>query len=172
MLGQKKWQRQCNKCVLPHCVWTYGLEKAIYKSNNKSEANKAFGEWLLLWCVDPDNVQMTVIHTLLVFVGVTRASLCTSLGPWWVTGRARLHFTLRGDACKVVHTARQMRTQRGCFKHPPLVHIFAWWGTWMGHRHCVFSLLAILLKVLWRFILQIGVSTGCHVCDSHLINWK
>lgn len=114
-------------------------EKAIYKSNNKTEANKTFEEWLLLWCVDPDNVQMTVIYTLLVFVGVTRASLCASLGPWWVTGRARLRFTLRGNACKVVHPARQMRTQRGCFQLPPLVHIFAWWGTWTGRRHCVFS---------------------------------
>lgn len=32
------------------------------------------GSWLLLWCVDPDDVQVTVVHTLLVFVRITRAS--------------------------------------------------------------------------------------------------
>ncbi len=77
-----------------------------------------FEERLLLRCVDPDDVQVAVIHTLLVFVSVACASLHTPPGLWRVTGRAR-----RTGA--VVHAVGRRRPQHGHFHLPPLIHISA-----------------------------------------------
>lgn len=82
-----------------------------------------FKEWLLLWCVDPDDVQMTVINAFLVFVGVTCASLRPSSGCLVVSSGARMWLILREDAG--VHTDGQRRNQLNCFLH----HIFSEWGT-------------------------------------------
>lgn len=81
------------------------------------------GERHLLWSVDSDDVQVTVIHTLFVFVHVTHASLCTSPGPRRVAGGAKLCSTLRGDADEVAHAAGQKCAQQDRFKLPPPVHI-------------------------------------------------
>jgi len=50
---------------------------AIVNPSLKKEVNSKRN---ILRCVDPDDVQVTVVNTLLVFVGVT----CASLGslPW------------------------------------------------------------------------------------------
>lgn len=78
----------------------------------------------LLWRVDPDNVQVAVIHTLLVFVSVACASLYAPPGPWQVTGRTGLRFTVGSNA------ARQNGARHDLLHLPPLVHIFARWGTY------------------------------------------
>ena len=44
------------------------------KKTKRGKLNMS-GEGLLLWRVDPDDVQVAVIHTLLVFVSVTCAPL-------------------------------------------------------------------------------------------------
>lgn len=83
-----------------------------------------FGERLLLWCVDPDDVQVAVIHTLLVFVSVTCASLYAPPGPRGITGRAGLRYTLRGNLGVIVRPIGQRRSQHDLF-HFPLFHISA-----------------------------------------------
>ena len=68
---------------------------------------------------------MAVIHTLLVFVGVACASLCTPSGSWWVTSRAWLLFLFRGITTEVVYTAGMKSVQLEGFGLTPLVYIFA-----------------------------------------------
>lgn len=83
----------------------------------------------LLWCVDPDDVQVAVIHTLLVFVSVTRASLCSSPDPRRVTARAQLRLTLKSTTAaattKVIHTTCWERAQLDPFHLQLVAHIYA-----------------------------------------------
>lgn len=72
---------------------------------------------------------MTVIHTFLVFVGVTCASLCTPPWPRQVTGRAVLCLTVRCDVSEVFLTAGQEHVQLDGFHLPLLTDVFAGWGT-------------------------------------------
>lgn len=76
--------------------------------------------WLLLWRVDPDDVQVAVVHALLVLVSVTRAPLAAPPpGPGVAGGAGR----------SAIHAAGPQQLHRGRLHLLPLAHILAGRGT-------------------------------------------
>lgn len=69
-----------------------GVCTKVFQSGHKQEQRQVFVGGLLLWGVDPDDVQVAVIHTFFVFVGVACAPLGAFAG-WLELSR----FMLKGD---------------------------------------------------------------------------